>query len=133
MATGATPPIPPNIAAQQMPSALRFMQSAGGPQGAGAAPPSPGHDPNSGKQFDSMSFVEDRMNQIASLLKDVADVLVLDKPALMPIIQRMSQAGSAIMQEIQTGQANQGPSPGPNEQQAQLPNPGTTGGAVSMS
>jgi hypothetical protein len=115
------PPIPPDVTAQQMPAPMRFMQGAGAQQQAAT-----------GQQFDTNAFIEDRMNQVAALLKDVADVLVVEKPALMGIVSKMAQAGSAIMSEIKTGNQDQ-PAPGQGDPQAQFPKPDTTAGAVGMS
>jgi len=47
-----------------------------------------------------MALVEQKLNQVASDLRDVAKVLVMSKPALMPVLQKMIQAGAMLMQEI---------------------------------
>jgi len=58
-----------------------------------------------------LALVEQKLNQVASDLRDVAKVLVMSKPALMPVLQKMIQAGAMLMQEInaakQQGQPQQ--------------------------
>lgn len=119
--TPAGPPLPPDVMAQQLPAPLRFMQAAG----VGAPAPEP----------DPMLFAVDQLNQIAASLKNVADVLIVKKPALMPILQHMSQAGSALMNELQASAGAQGPAPGQGElpTRPQFAQPDGTAGAISMS
>lgn len=117
------PPLPPDVVAQQMPAPLRFMQAAGG-----AVPQA-----NSGQQFDPNAYVADQLSQVAALLKNVAQVLVTEKPALMPILQHMVQAGSALMNELTAGQGKDGPAPGQGDVNPQMPQPSGSAGAVSMS
>lgn len=115
------PPLPPDVVQQQAPAPLRFMQQAGSASNGQA------------QQFNQSAFLEDRLNQMAGLMKDVADVLVITKPALMPILQKMIQAGSAIMSEIKT--SNDGgdqPSPQDSQPPPQFAKPDSTAGAVSM-
>lgn len=47
-----------------------------------------------------MALVEQKLNSVATDLRDVAKVLVMSKPALMPVLQKMIQAGAMLMQEI---------------------------------
>jgi hypothetical protein len=89
---GAAPPVDPNVAAQQMPSMGQFAGQMGGQQGGDPA----------------MDFLVSKMNEIAASLTDVAKVISQRKPALMPIIQKMAQAGSMIMSEVQSGQQQGG-------------------------
>ena len=72
-----------------------------------------------------MALVEQKLNQVATELRDVAKVLVMSKPALMPVLQKMIQAGAMLMQEIskskQEGQPQQpsGPPQPPGGEGAQ--------------
>jgi hypothetical protein len=59
-----------------------------------------------------MALVEQKLNQVATELRDVAKVLVMSKPALMPVLQKMIQAGAMLMQEI-----------GKSKQEGQQPQP----------
>lgn len=111
------PPLPPEVVAQQSPPSMRFMQDAGAAI-------------QSGQQFDPMALVEDRMNQVAALLKETADVLVVEKPNLMPILQRSVQGLSVLMQEVQASRP-QPPAPAPEQSQMQPPVDGAS--MVSMS
>jgi hypothetical protein len=64
-----------------------------------------------------MALVEQKLNQVALDLRDVARVLAMSKPALMPVLQKMIQAGSMLMQEVtKDKQQQQGPQPGPPQQ-----------------
>lgn len=98
------PPTAPAVAAQQGGPSSQYMQSY---QGGGQAGPPP------------MALVEQKLNGVASELRDVAKVLVMSKPALMPVLQKMIQAGAMLMQEVnkdkQQGQGQQpsGPPQGP--------------------
>ena len=84
----ASPPTSPDVAEQQSPTA-QFAQGYQPQVGEGGA--------NS-----AMELAAQNLNQVASLLKDVAKVLVTSKPNLMPILQRMVQAGSMLMNEVQS-------------------------------
>lgn len=105
---GSAPPVAPDVAAQQMPSMGQFAGQLGGGQQGG--------DP-------SMDFLISKMNEIAASLTDVAKVISQRKPALMPIIQKMAQAGSMIMSEVQAGQS------APGGQDASLAQPQASGEA----
>lgn len=104
------PPLPPDVIRQQTPPALQFMQSAG----------------QNLQQFNALEMVKQDMQQVVSLLKNVADVLSVERPALIKHLQIMAQAGSAIMNEIQAGSPQAAP-------QQQMPTPQDTAGMVSMS
>lgn len=105
-----SPPLPPDVVRQQSPPALQFMQSAGA----------------SMQQFNAMDMAKERLQQVVVLLKDVADVLAQERPALIKHLQIMAQAGSAIMNELQAG--SQADSP-----QQQMPTPQDAASMVSMS
>ena len=84
---GQAPPVAPDVAAQQMPSMGQFAGQLG----------QQGGDP-------AMEFLIGEMNKIAASLTEVAKVISERKPALMPIIQKMAQAGSMIMSDVKAGQ-----------------------------
>lgn len=114
MASMAAPPLPPDVVRQQMPPAMQFMQNAGAAS------------QNAMQSFNGLAMAKERLQQIVALLKDVADVIVIERPALVKHLQIMAQAGSAIMSEIEANQPSEAP-------QAQMPNPQDAAGAVSMS
>lgn len=69
-----------------------------------------------------MALVVQKLNSIASDLKEVAKLLVNTKPNLMPVLQKMLQAGSMLMSEIQSAQKGQQQGqPGPQAQRQQMP------------
>ena len=119
--TPSMPPLPPDVTAQQMPSSLRFAQAAGG------APA-----PATGEQFDPIAFAVSTLGEIAAKLKDVADVLVVKKPALMPILQHMVQAGGALTNELQSSAQGPAPPQGDLPTRPQFATPDSTAGTVSM-
>lgn len=57
-----------------------------------------------------MALVEQKLNSIAADLKEVAKILVSSKPNLMPVLQKMVEAGKMLMSEVQSSkpQAQQG-------------------------
>jgi hypothetical protein len=111
-AMSASPPLPPDVLQQQVPPAMQFMQRAGAGQAM--------------QQFSALDMVKGNLMQIISLLKEVGEVLVIERPALMKHLQIMAQAGSAIMNELQAGSPEDTP-------QQQMPTPQDAAGAVSMS
>jgi hypothetical protein len=105
-----SPPLPPDVVRQQTPPAMQFMQNAGANL----------------QQFNALDLVKERMQQVVTLLKDVADILATERPALIKHLQIMAQAGSSIMNEIQAGSQQAAP-------QQQMPQPEDASGMVSMS
>lgn len=83
------PPTAPAVAAQQGGPVGQYLSNYQ-PSGSGQVGPPP------------LALVEQKLNQVASDLRDVAKVLVMSKPALMPVLQKMIQAGAMLMQEINT-------------------------------
>lgn len=83
------PPTAPPVRDQQMPPMSVF---AGGP----APGVSPALDQPTG-----MNFAETEMAAIAEKLVNVAKVLESDSPQLMPILKKMVEAGSMLMNELQ--------------------------------
>jgi hypothetical protein len=117
------PPLPPDVTAQQAPPIGQFAQ---GQQGGPAATP----DPSMGDGA-SMGFVGDQMNQIAQLLTKVVKVVEVARPELMPILQRMAQMGSMLMNEIQSSKSPQGTGSSLAPPQAQMAQ-GEGGGSIGM-
>jgi hypothetical protein len=114
------PPLPPNVTAQQAPpqNELAYLRSAGGVEQAGQG-------------GDWGALVKQRLTQIIVLLKDVADVLSVHRPALLSVPKIMIQAGSKLMSDVSDGIDNQ-PAPGADQVQPQNPSPGSATGMVSM-
>ena len=104
MAATATPPL------SAPPTAPQVASQQGGPVGQYLS----GYQPQGEQAVGQppMALVEQKLNQVALDLRDVARVLAMSKPALMPILQKMIQAGSMMMQEIGKDK-QQGPQPGP--------------------
>lgn len=116
------PPLPPSVTAQQQPDpAMAFAMNAGAQGNANAM------------QFDSLAYAESELNKVAEILKGVAQVIVNEIPSVMPILQKMGQAGSALVSEIQSSRSQaMGSNPNLAPTQAQLPE-AEGAGAVSMS
>lgn len=87
----SAPPTAPEVSEQQGPIA-QFVQNRESPQDQQA--PGPGN---------AMALVSQKLNQVASSLKEVAKILVTNKPTLMPVLEKMLQAGSMLMNEVQSG------------------------------
>jgi len=113
------PPASLDVQEQQGPAA-QFAQNYQQPPGQQAG----------GQGVNAMALAEQKLNQVASDLKEVAKLLVTSKPNLMPILQKMAQAGSMLMSEIQAGKPG-GQQGQPGAQRSAPEPPG--GGAPSMS
>lgn len=90
---------------------------------------------NTAPQFDPMQFVMGRLNEVATMLADVAQVLVVEKPALLPILQKVAQGGSLLMNAIGTSmpQGMAGSDPNMQPTQAQMAEPEGAASGVAMS
>lgn len=121
MATSYNPPLPPQLRQQAAPQnpVMQYAQGNGGAAGAGP------------EQFSADAFLQERLSQVASLMKEIADVLAVSKPSLMPILQVMVEAGSSMMKGIQAN-APEGAAPNGDQIQAQMQQPTDQAGAVSM-
>lgn len=82
------PPTAPAVAAQQGGPVGQYLKNYQPQDGQNSVGPPP------------MALAEQKLNSVASDLRDVAKVLVMSKPALMPVLQKMIQAGAMLMQEI---------------------------------
>ncbi len=100
------PPVAPDVTAQQMPPMSAF---AG--QGGQTAPQNPQSD-----------FLVAKLNEVAASLTDVAKIVSQTNPELMPIVQKMAQAGAMLMNEVQSGQGGQSLAPGGGQEG--VPSPG---------
>lgn len=83
----SAPPTPPEIAGQQGPVSSYAANFNGG--GASAIQQSP------------LLLVQGKLQEIAVNLRDVAKVLSMSKPGLLPVLQKMVEAGSMLMDEVQ--------------------------------
>lgn len=99
-----TPPVSPDVMAQQMPPMAAYADQARGMVGGGGA---------AAESQDPMKFVQTLLDDIASNLMKVAQVVGQSKKELMPIVQKMAEAGSMLSNEIQTQM--------PQQQTAQTP------------
>lgn len=109
MAATATPPLPPDVTDQQGPPLEKFAQGAMKQGGA------PG---GMGGQQNSLEFVKETFKKIGELMTQAAQVISVEKPAMMPLIVRMASVGAAIEKQLQTEAQGQGkPKAGPEPQQ----------------
>lgn len=122
------PPIPPDVARQMQPSrAVQFVGQGGPPPGApGMAP-----DPQAGgaQGFTPEAFLEQKLTEIATSLKEVADVLMATKPSAVPFLKAMISAGAELMERVK---ATDQPAPGAGQVVPGNPVPQGPAGAISM-
>ena len=115
MATTATPPVSPDVAGQQAPASQQFVEGAM-QRGAGAVQQGPRA---------AMQFAMQKLQVIAKEMGELAQVLAVEKPVVMPLITRA--AGMLKMVEQQVQQSAQGPnasmSPGSEPSQAAMSAP----------
>jgi len=97
------PPVSPDVMAQQMPPMAAYADQGRGMIGGGG----------SAESADPMKYVQTLLDEIASSLMKVAQVVGQSKKELMPIVQKMAEAGSMLQNEIQAK--------GPQQQTAQVP------------
>lgn len=94
----AGPPISPDVLMQQMPPMQAYSQ-----QGAQMMTP----DQNGVPGGDQTAFAKSELDKIAASLMNVAKVLGETRKELLPLVQKMAEAGSMLSNELQT--ANQPP------------------------
>lgn len=109
------PPVPPQIAAQQGPSALRQFA-----QNSGAAPEA---------QPSSDELLGQYTNQVGQILTKIAQVTGQTKPELIPILKQAVQAMAMFAGKIKTGQ-QQGAPQGGDQGTQQSATPDAAGGAA---
>jgi hypothetical protein len=56
-----------------------------------------------------MQMVQQGLGGIARILSEIAQVLSVSKPSLMPLISRMAGAGKLLEQQVQQAAQQQGP------------------------
>lgn len=116
--TLSAPPTAPEVTEQQGPTA-EFVQNRQSPQGEQAPGPA-----------NAAGLIEQKLNQVAAMLKEVAKMLVTNKPDLMPILEKMLQAGSMLMNELQQSMPkNQAGQAGVQRQASPEPTPGQLEGS----
>jgi hypothetical protein len=105
-----SPPASPEVTGQQAGPSAQFIQGQGpGGQGSSAS-----------------ALALQKLNQVASDLKEVAKVLVQAKPNLVPLLQRSLQALSMLTNELMQGQQQMG-QPGMQRQAPAPPDQGQEG------
>lgn len=116
----SAPPIPPQVMAQQQAPQSPASQYMAG---AGATP-----------QFDPNALMASLLNQVAENLGKVAKVLEIVRPELTPLVGKMAQMGSVLMQETQQNTAQGVPGGNPNQSptQLQMPEAENASGALSQ-
>lgn len=123
------PPVPPDVARQQqaaIPPAQRFAAGFKGPQ---QAAPEDGTDP---MNMDGAALADKLLTDAATSLAQAARAIMQVAPELVPILQKMLQAGAELQKGLKD--LSQGSSNGQSGELA--PNPqqdaGAQGGQVSM-
>lgn len=109
----ATPPLPPDVTGQQGAPVAQFIRGQGQQQPGQPETAQPA-------QAGNMQFVGARMQAIAQELTQVVKVLEVERPELLPIVQRMAQMGSMLMNEVQSSMSPQGTGGSLAPQQAQM-------------
>jgi hypothetical protein len=97
MAATATPPLPPDVTAQQQGTTPLQQYADMQDQNAGGAP-----NPPSG-----IDMIEGLMNEVADKLSQIAKVAQMVNPQLVEYIKKMAQVGGAAMQDIQASKQKQ--------------------------
>ena len=116
--TSQNPPLPPDITKQQADPSAQGMAFAGN---IGAA--------QGQAQFDVSAFLQASLTEVAVKLGQVGKVLQTTKPELLPYLEVMSKAGSALMSEVTPQQQ---PGPAGQDVLPQNPDPKGAPGSVSM-
>ena len=108
----AGPPISPDVMMQQMPPMSAYSDRAAQMLAA---------KPEDQMGADPAAFAKQQLDDIASKLMNVAKVLSQTNKELMPLVQKMAEAGSMLSNELQSKnapeqQAMQAPSAPPQAQ-----------------
>lgn len=93
--TGSSPPLPPDVRAQQSPVA----QYAQGAMAAGQ---------QQGGQFDSIQYARKLIAGVSNQMLDLAKVLSVEKPALMPMVKKMAMVGQELEKMLSDESQGQG-------------------------
>lgn len=96
------PPLPPDVRRQQQGPILAQYAQAAARQNPMAA--QSGQD----EQANSMQFAQQKLSEVASGLMEIAKVLAVEKPALMPILKKMAGMGKVLEQQINEASQGQG-------------------------
>lgn len=97
------PPVSPDVMAQQMPPMAAYADQGRNMIGGGGSP----------EGADPMKYVQTLLDEMAATLMKIAQIVGQSKKELMPIVQKMAEAGSMLQNEIQDK--------GPQQQTAQVP------------
>lgn len=92
------PPLSPDVMAQQMPPMAAFADQGQQMMGGGA--------PADPMAADPTAFAKSELDKIAASLMNVAKVLSQSRKELMPLVQKMAEAGSMLTNELQTNNAD---------------------------
>lgn len=100
------PPVPPAVAAQQQaqPPIRQFAQGAQGAPMAGAQ--------QTIQASPSMQMVDGELQNAAKSLEKIAQVLVQEKPELVPILKQIVQGMAMLGNQIKAGQGTASPQGG---------------------
>ena len=96
MASPMGPPMSPDVLQQQMPPMSQYSPQADAMLGA---------KPEDQMGADPSAFAKKELDDIAAKLMNVAKVLSQTKKELMPLVQKMAEAGSMLSNELQSAQA----------------------------
>lgn len=87
------PPVSPDVMQQQMPPMSAYSE-----QGAQMM----ANKPEDAMSADPTAFAKSELDKIAASLMNVAKVLSQTKKELMPLVQKMAEAGSMLSSELTT-------------------------------
>lgn len=86
------------------------------------------------QEFSSSQFLNEKLDAIAQNLSSVAKVLIVSRPDLMPLVQKMAQMGSVLNGQITSGQSTgaAGATPEPDADDAGATTPQEGSAAMTL-
>lgn len=103
-----TPPLPPDVRKQQQPGLAQYAEGAMKQSGAG----------EQGGKAASSQLVMKLLAQISESMSQIAQVIQVEKPALMPVLTRMAGMGKVLEQQMQAASQGQGSPMTPGQEPA---------------
>ena len=99
------PPTSPDVLRQQLPPMAQYAQQGQELLGGASANGQPSAEPS--------EYAKSELDKIAASLMNVAKVIGQTKPELMPLVQKMAEAGSMLSNELQAQNPETGAPAGP--------------------
>lgn len=103
------PPVSPDVLSQQLPPMQNYAPQGEAMLNQASGANQPGADPT--------QYAKSELDKIAAALMNVAKVISQTKKELMPLVQKMAEAGSMLSNELQA----QNPVEGAGPQSAEAP------------